>query len=147
VTRKTRRVRAEPAESADVLFHPSVLEWIRKHAGADFLQLPSRDAAFYLEHGLLQAATGEVVDFETHEPTGQVLYVMTRKALRLAYPDGVDVRRFKCTRCHKETAGRMSRGLGEDGFPVWFPRKHRVDGELCPGNKLEATIVMRRRRF
>lgn len=147
MTRNARRQRAEPEDPADVLFHPAVLEWIRAHSGASFLQLRSGDASFYLEHGLLAAATGDVLDFETRKPTGQVLYVLTRKALRLAYPDGIVVRRFKCTVCEKETAGRMSRGLGEDGYPVWFPRKHRVGGELCLGNAIEAETVNRRKKL
>lgn len=142
MTRKARRVRAKPEGSADIVFHPSVLEWIRKHAGADFLRVPFAEASFYLEHELLQAATGHVVDLDTGEPTGEVLYVLTRKALRLAYPDGIVIRRFKCTVCGKETAGRLS-----NGYPVWYPRKHRVDGELCPGNQIEAAIVKRRKRL
>lgn len=147
MTRRSRRRRDEPDDSADVVFHPTVLDWIREHSVASFLQLSSGEASFYVDHGLLAPASGHVIDFETRKPTGQVLYVLTRKALRLAYPDGITVRRFKCTVCKKETAGRMSRGLGEDGYPVWYPRAHRVDGERCPGLEFAAEIVTRRRKL
>ncbi len=144
---RAERRRDEAETGNGVIFHPSVLEWIRKCSGASFLQLGSDDASFYVEHGLVAAATGEVLDPVTRKPTGQVLYVLTRKAMRLAYPDGVDIRRFKCRVCKKETAGRMSPGLDEDGNVFFYPRKHRVDGVLCDGNHLKAETVIRRKKL
>ncbi len=144
--RAERRPDAAEAD-AGVLFHPSVLEWIRECSGASFLQLGSDDASFYVQNGLVAAATGEVLDPVTRKPTGEVLYVLTRKAMRLAYPDGIDVRRFKCRVCQKETAGRMSRGIDETGNVFFYPRKHRVGRELCEGNNMEAETVIRRKKL
>lgn len=134
---------AEPAEDvADVAVHPSLVEWIQRAARASFLSLEPEDAKFYLGLGLVRPANGVVVDLETYEPTGQVLYVLTRRALRIAFPMGVPVTRYICTVCGKEGGGRMSRGAD----CTWYPRKHPRGGPPCPGCREPAREVIRKRK-
>lgn len=56
--------------------------------------------------------------------------------------------RFRCVECGKLTAGRLPRlpwgrkGTGRVGDGTYyFPRRHKVNGEPCPGNVLEAEWV------
>jgi len=54
----------------------------------------------------------------------------------------VKTTRFKCAVCGKLTAGRVPRDgrhVGDGTFR--FPRRHRVGGEACPGNIVEAEWV------
>lgn len=123
---------------SDVEFHPRVLEQIRDWSGASFLRMDPKDAKFYVEHDLLALAGGELLDFETRKPTGESLYRLTREAMVLAYPDGVLMPRYKCTVCGKVTAGRYGTNYPTN---TWYPRKHRVDGEVCDGSSIEAETV------
>jgi hypothetical protein len=53
--------------------------------------------------------------------------------------------RFRCVVCGKVTAGRLpvnptnhrERGDGT----LWYPRRHKHNGEPCKGNILEAELV------
>lgn len=64
------------------------------------------------------------------------------------------ITRFRCVHCGKLTAGRLPRAIitsptgrvtysrhdvGDGSF--YYPRRHDVDGEPCPGNILEAEWV------
>lgn len=54
-----------------------------------------------------------------------------------------DIRkRVKCSECGKVTAARLPRDgrLKGDGS-AWFPRRHNVNGEPCPGNFEFAEII------
>lgn len=129
-------------ELAAVIFHPAVLQQIRDWSGASFLELTRKEAKFYVDHGLMFVAQGEVLDGKTRKPTGKPLYCLTKEALALAYPDGVMIPRYKCTVCAKVTAGRFGTSV-----PVWYPRKHRIDGDVCDGSYIEAEVVHELRRF
>ena len=50
--------------------------------------------------------------------------------------------RFRCVVCGKVTAGRIGQdgGFRGDGSHR-YPRKHRVDGEVCPGVVQDAEWV------
>jgi hypothetical protein len=44
-------------------------------------------------------------------------------------------RRIKCSVCGKITAGRLPReGNYKGDGTFWYPRRHNVDGDFCPGN-------------
>ena len=47
------------------------------------------------------------------------------------------VTRAKCRECGKVTALRQPYGEGTD----FLPRRHKVNGEPCPGNVREAILV------
>lgn len=128
--------------SEQVTFHPSVIAQIRRWSRADFLGLDPDRAKFYLEHGLVAPASGQVVDID-HKPTGETIYVLTPEALALAFPDGVPVHRYVCKVCGKDTGGRMSTGAD----CTWYPRRHKVEGVACPGNDEPARIVVRKRKI
>jgi hypothetical protein len=50
--------------------------------------------------------------------------------------------RFQCRRCGKLTAGRMPRDSAATGDTSFrFPRRHSIDGEICPGVFEEADWV------
>jgi hypothetical protein len=54
-------------------------------------------------------------------------------------PEPSGVIRYECSTCGALTAGRKPRG--GDGS-LMYPRRHKIDGESCPGSELEATTVL-----
>ena len=142
--------------TAQVLVHPTVLAWVRRCSGASFLALTPKDAQPYLELGLVMPVSGTLHDTRKDADAGKLsnrgLYVLTRHALRLAYPDGVLVRKYQCSVCEKVTAGRMSRGGPDETDEIpWYPRKHtttgRRRGPTCPGSDRKAVYVKQRITF
>ena len=134
---------ASTAAIAPVAFHPSVVTWIRERSHCDFFGMRPEDAAFYVDNGLVSVCAGDLLDFETREKAPSLLCRLTRKAMHIAYPDGVLVDRYKCTVCDKVTTGRFA-----IRHPlVWYPRKHRIEGAVCPGSSIEAKTVRIRRTF
>ena len=71
------------------------------------------------------------------------IFPVAHEALRLAGAWG-DTRetRFECVKCGRLTAGRVPHGSWHpaDGS-LRYPRRHKSEGALCPGNLLEARWV------